>query len=81
MHPSDQITLESLEGIAFRIKPDPAKVMRFDRVAKASESFMRVILKECPESQDRTAALSAARAARVWANSSIGLERENAGHV
>lgn len=65
---------EKLEDWARYHRPKDGQADRFQEVAEASLAFMSVINRCCPGSPDKTVAFRYARAARMWANSSIALE-------
>lgn len=80
MHPSNKITLDNLKDAVYWHKPTAEKVPKFERIAKASEEFMRVILESAPDCADRSTALRDIRSARMWANSAISLDQGEIDH-
>lgn len=74
MHPSNKIELKNLGSVVYHHKPTPTKIEKFDRIAKACEELMKVILENAPDCADRTTALRAARESRMWANSAVALD-------
>lgn len=74
MHPSNKISLENLKDVVYWHAPNEAAKKKFERIAWASEEFMKVILEECPDCADRSAALRHARDARMTANSAVSLD-------
>lgn len=78
IHPSNRITLENLKQVVYWHKPNEEAVKKFECIAKASEEFMKIILENCPDCADRSAALRHARDARMTANSAISLDPESA---
>lgn len=81
MHPSNKVTLENLKECVYWHKPTAEKVPKFERIAKASEEFMRVLLEEVPDCADLSYALRAVRGARMWANAAISLDGGEIDHT
>lgn len=77
MHPSNKITLENLKEVVYWHRPNQESIQKFEKIAAASEEFMKVILENVPDCADRATALREVRAARIWSNSAISLDPES----
>lgn len=52
-------------------KATSEQVEKYERINEAAKAFARVILAECPNNPDRSAAIRKVREARMTANSAI----------
>ena len=69
-----RITLENLEEIFTYHGPNSDQVIRYNAINKAAKALARVVLENCPDSRERSLALTDIQAGRMWANASIALE-------
>lgn len=78
MHPSNKVTLENLKEVVYWHRPNQEAIMKFEKIAAASEAYMKVILENAPDCADRATALRNVREARMWSNSAISLDPASA---
>lgn len=57
-------------------KPNADTQVKYEEVSSAAMMFATIILRNCPDSADRTTALRTLRECRMWANASIALDGE-----
>jgi len=81
MHASNKVTLENLKEAVYWHKPTEEKVPKFEKIAKACEDYLRVILECAPDCADRSTAIRDARSARMWANSAISIDNGEIDHT
>lgn len=74
MHPSDKITKENLKDVVYWHRPNAESIAKFERIAKASEEFMKTILENAPDCPDTQSALFQVRCARMLVNAAISLD-------
>ncbi len=70
-HPSNKVTLENVDDLTIYHPPTDDTKRRYDAINKATNDFLRVILRTAPDCADRSAALRTVRTARMEANSAI----------
>lgn len=73
-HPSNKITLDNAHEVVRYHKPTEDQVNRHELLAEAAETFIKIILENCPDSADRTAAIRKVREAKMTASASVALE-------
>ncbi len=56
--------------------PTPAQIAQYAAINEAAKNFERVVLEQCPPSADRTFVRRQIRDARMTANRSIALHKE-----
>lgn len=52
-------------------QPTPEQAAKYGRISEAAKAFAKVVLEECPDTPDRSAAIREIRVARMTANASI----------
>ena len=80
MHISDELYLTEVVSTELihevnLFHPSKDKEERFTAVREACEELMQVVCNNCPMCDDRVEALKSIRLVRMWANSSIALEK------
>jgi hypothetical protein len=69
-----RVTLNNLDDIFKYHAPNEEQVERYARINEATKAFARVILEECPDSRERSIAITDLQLVRMTANMSIALE-------
>jgi hypothetical protein len=54
--------------------PNPVQVAQHEHLAAAAEAFIRVILAQCPQCADTTAAIRKVREAKMTASAAVALK-------
>lgn len=70
-----RITLDNLEEVFTYHGPDSEQVIRYNAINKAAKAFARAVLENCPDSRERSVALTEIQSSRMFANASIALEK------
>ena len=73
-HPSNRISMESIEELFRYHDPKPGQTERYQNIRAAAKVLAVTILENCPDCADRSAALRQVREAMMTANASIALE-------
>jgi hypothetical protein len=73
MHPSDEISYESLETV-FTYHADPERVPKYVAIMEAAKAYARAIMDNCPNCQDARTAFYQVRFSVMLANAAIALE-------
>lgn len=73
-HPSNKITPENVADVVRYHAPTEAQAFAHDKLSMATEAFIKEILEHAPDCADRSAAIRAAREAKLWASAAVALE-------
>jgi hypothetical protein len=69
-----QVTKDNVEDVIIYHKPDEDAVAAISRIRERAEAFIRIILTDCPNCADSSAAIRKVREAMMTANASIVLK-------
>ena len=72
MHASNKITLENLDNV-FVYHNDLTKNAKYQAMREAAKNLAKVILENCPDCADRSAALRQVRESVMSANAGLAL--------
>lgn len=72
-HPSDNPTLEDLDGLFTYHPPTPVSIPKYQAINDASKNLAKVILETCPPSRFRDQAIMYVTQVRMTANASIAV--------
>lgn len=73
-HPSNKVTADNVADVVRYHAPTPDQGFRHERLSMAVETFIKEILEHAPDCADRSAAIRAAREAKLWASAAVALE-------
>ena len=73
-HPSNRISMESIEELFRYHDPKPGQTERYQNIRAAAKVLAITIFQNCPDCADRSVALRHVREAVMTANASIALE-------
>lgn len=76
VHPSNRVTLDNVADVVRYRAPSPAQEYAHERLAMATEDFIKAILLNAPDCADRTAAIRKAREAKMTASAAVALMTE-----
>ena len=72
-HPSNKVTAENVEAVFTYHAPVPPQVESYQKIRNAAKELVGVILQNCPDCADRSAAIREVRVAVMTANAAIAL--------
>lgn len=71
---NDQDRLDALERSLTNITPSPPQIARIESIRSLAKDFGHAIIDECPDSRERSLALTHLEDSVMWAVKSIVLE-------